>query len=52
MEEVLKDIKPGLSRLAVLAQPNNPTNHPYLDEVKKVGGALGVNVRAFEARSV
>ena len=50
--EVLKDVKPGLSRLAVLAQPNNPTNHPYLDEVKKVGGALGVNVRAFEARSV
>jgi putative ABC transport system substrate-binding protein len=49
--ELLKDMKPDLSRLAVLAQPGNPTARPYLHEIEKVASALGLSVRAFEARS-
>jgi putative tryptophan/tyrosine transport system substrate-binding protein len=47
--ELLKSIKPDLSRLAALAQPDNPTAQPYLLEVEKVGGALGLSTRTFEA---
>ena len=50
--ELLKDIKPTLSRLAVLSQPDNPTARPYLHEVETVSRALGLSVRAFEVRSV
>jgi putative ABC transport system substrate-binding protein len=50
--ELLKDIKPDLSRLAVLAQPDNPTARPYRHDVEKVGGAIGLSVRTFEARSL
>jgi putative tryptophan/tyrosine transport system substrate-binding protein len=49
--ELLKDIKPDLSHLAVLEQPDNPTARPFLHEVEKVSGALGLSVRAFEVRS-
>ncbi len=49
--ELLKDIKPDLSRLAVLGQPDNATLRPYLHEVEKVANALGLNVRTFEARN-
>src|SRR5262245_62053196 len=49
--ELLKEIKPGLSRLAVLLQPDNSTARPYLHEVEKVANALALNVRIFEARN-
>jgi putative ABC transport system substrate-binding protein len=50
--ELLKDIKPDLSRLAVLSQPDNPTARPYLQEVETVSNALGLSVRAFDVRNV
>jgi ABC-type uncharacterized transport system substrate-binding protein len=50
--ELLKNIKPDLSRLAALAQPDNPTARPYLLEVEQVAGALSLSMRTFEARSV
>jgi putative tryptophan/tyrosine transport system substrate-binding protein len=50
--EVLKDIKPDLSRLAVLAQSKNPIAKSYFDEVEKVGGAFGLSVRAFDVQGV
>ena len=50
--ELLKDVKPDLSRLAVLSQPDNPTARPYLQEVETVSRALGLSVRAFDVRSV
>jgi ABC-type uncharacterized transport system substrate-binding protein len=50
--ELLKDVKPDLSRLAVLANPGNPTARPYLHEVEKVGGVLGLSVQTFEAQSL
>jgi hypothetical protein len=34
--ELLKDIKPDLSRLAVLSQPDNPTARPYLQDIETV----------------
>ena len=50
--ELLRDIKPNLSRLAVLVQPDNPTARPYLLDAEKAASALGLDVHAFEARSV
>jgi putative ABC transport system substrate-binding protein len=50
--EMLKDIKPDISRLAVLAQPDNLTTRPYLLEVEKACAVLGLIMRTFEARSL
>ena len=50
--ELLKDIKPDLSRLAVLGNPGNLTTQPNVQDIERVAGALGVTVRTFEARSV
>ena len=49
--ELLKDIKPGVARLAVLKNPNQPSASPYLSEAEKVARALGLTVRTFDARS-
>jgi putative ABC transport system substrate-binding protein len=49
--ELLKDIKPDLSRLAVLAQPDNTTVRAYLDDIAAVSRALGIEIRTFEART-
>ena len=50
--ELLKDIKPDLSRLAVLGNPGNLTTQPNVRDIEKVAGALGVTIRTFEARSI
>ena len=50
--ELLRDIKPELSRIAVLVQPDNPTARPYLSDAQKAAGALGLDVQAFDVRSV
>jgi putative ABC transport system substrate-binding protein len=49
--EVLKDVKPGLSRLAMLAQPDNTTARAYLQDTETVARALGITTRTFEART-
>ena len=49
--ELLKDIKPGLSRLAMLAQPDNTTARAYLQDTETVSRALGLATRTFEART-
>jgi len=49
--ELLKDLKPNLSRLALLAQPENPTARAYLQDTDTVSRALGVATRTFDARS-
>ena len=49
--ELLKDIKPDLSRLAVLAQPDNTTARAYLDDIAAVSRALGIEIRTFEVRT-
>jgi putative tryptophan/tyrosine transport system substrate-binding protein len=50
--ELLKDIKPDLTRLAVLINPGNPTTKPYLRETERAAGVLSLAVRTFDARSV
>jgi putative tryptophan/tyrosine transport system substrate-binding protein len=48
--EVLKDMTHGLSRVAVLSNPDNPTYIPFLHDTEQAATALGLEVRAFEAR--
>jgi putative ABC transport system substrate-binding protein len=48
--ELLKDMVPGLARVAVLGNPDNPTSRPFLSEAERVGGLLGLTVRGFDAR--
>ena len=50
--ELLKDLKPDLSRLAVLVKPNNLTAGPHLQDVERASRVLGLSTRAFAARSL
>src|SRR5262245_37599430 len=50
--ELLRDIKPDLSRLAVLGNPGNLTTQPNVQDIERVADALGVTMRMFEARSI
>jgi ABC-type uncharacterized transport system substrate-binding protein len=45
--ELLKDIVTGLSRVAVLSNPANPTYIPFLHDTERAATALGLEVRAF-----
>jgi putative ABC transport system substrate-binding protein len=47
--ELLKDMVPGLARVAVLGNSNSPTYRPWLSDAERVGGLLGLAVRGFEA---
>jgi putative ABC transport system substrate-binding protein len=47
--ELLKDLKPDLSRLAVLVKPNNLTADPHLQDVERASRVLGLSTRAFAA---
>ena len=49
--ELLKDVKPSLSRLAILVHPDNPTAPAYLQDTETVGRALNITTRSFEART-
>ena len=50
--ELLKDVKPSLSRLAMLAQPDNTTTTlPFRTPEQEVSRALGISTRTFEART-
>jgi putative ABC transport system substrate-binding protein len=48
--ELLKDLVVGLSRVAVLNNPANSPNIPYLLETERTATALGLDLRAFEVR--
>jgi putative ABC transport system substrate-binding protein len=48
--ELLKEIVPKLSHLAVLLNPTNPAIRDGLSETKVAAQALGVRVEAFEVR--
>jgi putative ABC transport system substrate-binding protein len=50
--EFLRDVKPDLVRLAILTNPDNPTARPYLIEVEKVAGGLGLTTQTYDARTV
>lgn len=49
--ELLKDLKPGVARLAMLAQPDNTTVGAYLQDTEIASRALGITTRIFEVRA-
>jgi putative tryptophan/tyrosine transport system substrate-binding protein len=49
--QLLKDIKPDLSRLTVLKNPTQPVSNSLLGETEKAAGVLDLTVRTFDARS-
>lgn len=49
--ELLKDVTPSLSRLAILVQPENTTARANLQDTETVGRALGLVTRPFEVRT-
>jgi putative ABC transport system substrate-binding protein len=48
--ELLKEVVPSASRVAVLLNPANPTNPLQLKELQAVAPALGVTLLPFEAK--
>ena len=48
--ELLKQVVPKATRVAVLLNPANPTNPPQLKEIQMVAPALGVTLLALEAK--
>ena len=48
--ELLKEVVPTASRVAVLLNPANPTNPLQLTEIRAVASALGVTLLPLEAR--
>lgn len=48
--EILKEVVPALSRVAVLWNPANPGNTLILEEARVAARALGVKVQSLEAR--
>jgi putative ABC transport system substrate-binding protein len=49
--ELLKEIVPGLSRIAVLGASDNPGNAQALKEVELAAGAFGVQLQYLDIRS-
>lgn len=48
--ELLKEVVPSASRVAVLLNPTNPTNPLQLKELQAAGPALGVTLLSLEAK--
>jgi putative tryptophan/tyrosine transport system substrate-binding protein len=48
--ELLKEVVPTVSRVAVLLNPANPTNPPQLKEVQAVAPALGVTLLSLQVK--
>jgi putative ABC transport system substrate-binding protein len=48
--ELLKEVVPSVSRVAVLLNPANPTNPLQLKEIQDVAPALGVTLRPLEVK--
>jgi putative tryptophan/tyrosine transport system substrate-binding protein len=49
--ELLKDIVPGLSRVAVLGSSNEPANRQSLTEIELAAGGLGVKLQYLDVLS-
>jgi putative ABC transport system substrate-binding protein len=47
--DLLKEVVPTVSRVAVLANPANPTNAAYLATARSSSTTLGLQIEAFEA---
>ena len=49
--ELLRDIVPGLSRVAVLSQTANPGNAEYLRQAELAAAALGLRLQPIAVHS-
>ena len=50
--ELLREILPGLRRVAILANPEHPGEQRELGNSEEIGRQLGLNIQYFPARSV
>jgi ABC-type uncharacterized transport system substrate-binding protein len=48
--ELLKEVVPAVSRIAILLNPGNPTNPPQLKEVQAVAPALSLTLLSLEVK--
>jgi putative ABC transport system substrate-binding protein len=48
--DLLKEVVPGVSRVAILWNPTNPSNAPQLGETKVAAQALGVQLQLLKVR--
>jgi len=48
--EILKEVVPKVSRVALLWNPDNPGSAPQLSQAEAVGRALGLRLQTLEAR--
>ena len=49
--EILKDVLPGATRIALLFYPDNPTTVRSLAQAEEIAGRLGLVIRPFPVRS-
>lgn len=50
--DLLRQIVPGLSRLAVLSNPANADHEPAAHAIRRAGQSLGVNIQVLTAKTV
>jgi putative ABC transport system substrate-binding protein len=50
--ELLREVLPKLSRVAVVVNPANPAARTFLSDIDRTAGVIGVKVIPFEARSL
>jgi putative tryptophan/tyrosine transport system substrate-binding protein len=49
--ELLHEVLPSLSRVAVLTSTDNPSHAPLIEQILAAGGVLGLQVRVFEVHA-
>ena len=49
--ELLKEVLPGVSRVAVLWNPTNPSNAPQIRDIRIAAQALGIQLQLLEVRA-
>ena len=50
--QILKELVPGLSRVAFLINPNLPATRMFVDVMQSAATELGLQLRTFDARSI
>jgi putative ABC transport system substrate-binding protein len=50
--QILKELVPGLSRVAFLISSNLPATRMYIDVMQSAATELGLQLRTFDARSI
>jgi putative tryptophan/tyrosine transport system substrate-binding protein len=50
--QFLKEIVPGLSRVALLINSDQPTSRVFIDETQAAASELGISIQVFDARTL